>query len=236
MPARGAFRDDPWARLAWLLPTAVSISVAAIVGFLALLSGPPIPPRLPAPVEVEVVELPPAAPAEPEPPPPLPPRAEPQPPPIEEPEPPPPEPQIELAPPPSPPPPAPPPRRPHPPPRTARPSTAAPSSPTPPSAAAPAPAPAVPTGGNTAGARAIYQPLPQIPEELRHRAVELVAVARFRVAPDGSAEVELMTPTPDPAFNRLLLEALRKWRFFPKIESGKPVASAVDIRIPISVR
>lgn len=63
-----------------------------------------------------------------------------------------------------------------------------------------------------------------------------MAVARFHVAPDGSVEVELMTPTPDPAFNRLLLEALRKWRFFPKIESGKPVASAVDIRIPISVR
>jgi protein TonB len=93
-----------------------------------------------------------------------------------------------------------------------------------------------PPSGNTAGARAVYQPLPEVPEELRHRAVELVAVARFRVAPDGSAEVELMTPTPDPAFNRVLLEALRKWRFFPKIEAGKPVASAVDVRIPISVR
>ncbi len=86
------------------------------------------------------------------------------------------------------------------------------------------------------GARAIYRPLPEIPEALRRRAVELVAVARFRVAADGSAEVELIEPTPDPGLNRALLETLKKWRFFPAMEDGKPVASSIDIRIPISVR
>jgi len=86
------------------------------------------------------------------------------------------------------------------------------------------------------GARAIYRPLPDIPEALRRRAIDLVAVARFRVAADGSAEVDLIEPTPDPQLNRALLETLRRWRFFPAIEDGRPAASSLDIRIPISVR
>ena len=85
-------------------------------------------------------------------------------------------------------------------------------------------------------ARAIYRPLPAIPESLRNRTVDLVAVARFRVTAAGSAEVELTQPTTDPDLNRALLETLRRWRFFPAIQAGKPVASTVDIRIPISVR
>jgi protein TonB len=86
------------------------------------------------------------------------------------------------------------------------------------------------------GARAIVKPMPEIPEPLRRHDLDLVAVARFRVAVDGSAQVELIEPTSDPQLNRVLLEALRRWRFFPAIENGKPVASTIDIRIPISVR
>ena len=102
----------------------------------------------------------------------------------------------------------------------------------------PTPAPPVATapasGGNT-GARALYQPLPEITEELRRRAIDLVAVAPFHVAATGSADVELQ-PTPDAALNRALLDTLKKWRFFPALEGGKPQASTIKIRIPISVR
>jgi protein TonB len=86
------------------------------------------------------------------------------------------------------------------------------------------------------GARAIYKPLPEIPETLRRRALEVVAVARFQVAANGSAQVELIEPTSDPDLNRTLLESLKRWRFFPSMQDGKPVASTVDIRIPISVK
>jgi len=34
----------------------------------------------------------------------------------------------------------------------------------------------------------------------------------------------------------MMLETLKKWRFFPAMEDGKPIASSIDIRIPISVR
>jgi periplasmic protein TonB len=94
----------------------------------------------------------------------------------------------------------------------------------------------VPPGGNSMGARAILKPMPAIPDVLRRRALDLVAVARFRVAADGSTQVELIEPTPDPELNRALMDALRRWKFFPAISNGKPVASTVDIRIPISVK
>ena len=86
------------------------------------------------------------------------------------------------------------------------------------------------------GARVLYQPLPEIPEKLRHQKIDVVAIARFRVAANGSAEVELIEPTRDPDLNRALLDSLRRWRFFPGMVEGKPVTSTVDIRIPISVK
>jgi len=237
VPARRAYRDHPWARLPWLVPTAALIALAAIAGFLGLLIGTPAAPLAPVPLEAQVVELPPApaAVSEPqpqaEPPPPIP---EPEPlPPQAEPDPTPPPLLAEPDPPAPPPPPKPTPPRPA---RPARPTHSPPSSSRPPAPAPQQSAPALAPGANTASARAVYQPLPEIPEALRHHAIELVAVARFRVAADGSAEVELVSPTPDPRFNRVLLETLRKWRFFPKIEAGKPVASTLDVRIPISVR
>jgi len=86
------------------------------------------------------------------------------------------------------------------------------------------------------GARAIYKPLPEIPEALRYRNIEVVAVARFSVAASGAAEVDLVEPTSDPDLNRVLVESLKRWRFFPAMQDGKPVASTVDVRIPISVK
>jgi TonB family protein len=78
--------------------------------------------------------------------------------------------------------------------------------------------------------------MPDIPEELRHRKLSLVAVARFQIAADGSATVTLLQATADPGLNAALSSALRNWRFFPAMNSGQPVASTIDIRIPIEVR
>jgi protein TonB len=86
------------------------------------------------------------------------------------------------------------------------------------------------------GARAIYSPLPEIPDTLRRRNLELVAVARFRVAANGNAQVELTQPTSEPELNQALLVSLKRWRFFPAMQAGRPVASTLDIRIPITVR
>src|SRR6185503_14017452 len=94
----------------------------------------------------------------------------------------------------------------------AGPAVTAPSGP--PASASVGAANGLPGGGNL-GARAIVSPLPEIPESLRRRNLDLVAVARFRVAANGNAQVELTQPTSEPDLNRALLESLRRWRFFP---------------------
>ena len=86
------------------------------------------------------------------------------------------------------------------------------------------------------GARAIVRPIPQIPDDLREEAFNAVAVVRFHIAADGTAAFELAKPTPNPTLNRLLLEKLREWRFFPAMREGKPVASNQDVRITFEVK
>jgi protein TonB len=86
-----------------------------------------------------------------------------------------------------------------------------------------------------AAARAIAQPLPELPDDLREQAYQTVATARFVIHADGSVDVELLKPTPNPRLNQLLLEALRKWRFFPALQSGRPVESRQDVRVHFNV-
>lgn len=59
---------------------------------------------------------------------------------------------------------------------------------------------------------------------------------RFLVAADGSVKVELVRPTPDPRFNRFLLETYKKWKFMPAIKNGRPVDSTIDLEVPIEVK
>jgi protein TonB len=228
----GRLEDDARQRLLWVLPAALLLSAVALGAFMRLLTALPDRPPPPPAIEAQVIELP--APT-----PPAPPQAAPPPP---APEPPPPQ----LAPPPEPPPPPKPAPKPEPrprpvtPPPVARPAPpqtqpiAPPAPPPPPAPAAPAPPAAAPSGGHMS-ARAIYRPLPEIPEALRRRNIDVVAVALFRVAADGGAQVELVQGTFDPALNRALTDTLKTWRFFPALEDGKPIASTIEIRIPISV-
>ena len=91
-------------------------------------------------------------------------------------------------------------------------------------------------GGDAGGARAIYAPMPAIPDDLRENALNTVAIAAFKVAVDGSAQVTLVKPTSIPRLNYLLLSTLKEWRFFPAIKNGQPVASQFELRIPITVQ
>lgn len=255
--------EDSWSRLAWQVPLATFLTLVGLMSLLRLLEPSDLPPPAQRPLDVEVAELPPRIvaplPTAPKPvAPPMPPsvrerhRVE-TPPPVE--------PLPSVAP--VAPPPAvdsepvdsarpaikardaivtPPAAEPQP----VAPSTAtsksvqegdrasrAPSE----TARDPVPGPRGESrGGGNTGARAISQPLPEIPEALRHRSIEIIAVARFNVAANGSAQVELTGPTADSELNRALLDSLRRWRFFPAMQDGKPVASTVEIRIPISVR
>jgi hypothetical protein len=82
-------------------------------------------------------------------------------------------------------------------------------------------------------AMAIAQPPPAIPAELSP-AKPVVVVARFHVAADGSATVDLMTPAPDPRLDDALLVAFKDWRFEPASRSGRAVDSSLDYRLTLA--
>ena len=100
------------------------------------------------------------------------------------------------------------------------------------SSASPGTAAAAPEGS---AARVISQPMPSLPDDLREDAYQAIAVARFDIHADGTIEVELSKPTQNPRLNALLLEALRKWRFFPAMQGGHPVESHQDVRVHFNV-
>ncbi|HTW86717.1 MAG TPA: energy transducer TonB [Candidatus Binataceae bacterium] len=91
-------------------------------------------------------------------------------------------------------------------------------------------------GSDNAGARAIYAPTPEIPDDLREETFNAVAVAHFKVAADGTVEVTLTKATENPSLNAILLNTLKQWRFFPAMRNGVAVNAEFDLRIPISVR
>ena len=91
------------------------------------------------------------------------------------------------------------------------------------------------TSSGDATARAIAQPLPELPDDLRDQAYQTVAIARFAIHVDGSVDVELIKPTANPRLNQILLETLRKWRFFPAMQAGHPIESRQDIRVHFNV-
>jgi protein TonB len=91
-------------------------------------------------------------------------------------------------------------------------------------------------GTDNIGARALYAPPPQIPDDLREDVFETVAVAHFHVGFDGDTKVALLQPTSNPRLNVLLLDTLKQWRFFSAIRNGIAVDSDFDVRIPIAVQ
>ena len=95
-----------------------------------------------------------------------------------------------------------------------------------------------PDGGasESIGARALYAPTPQIPDDLRENIFSALAIAHFVVDREGQVQVTLVQPTSNPRLNQVILASLRTWKFFPATRDGIPVASEFDLRIPIAVQ
>ncbi len=91
-------------------------------------------------------------------------------------------------------------------------------------------------GTDTVGARAIYAPVPVIPDDLREDVIQTEAVAHFNVSFDGTSVVTLEKPTSNPRLNQVLLDTLKQWKFFPAVKNGVAIRSSFEVRIPISVQ
>jgi periplasmic protein TonB len=91
-------------------------------------------------------------------------------------------------------------------------------------------------GSDSVGARAIFAPVPKIPDDLREQIFQAEAVAQFTVSYDGTVKVTLIKPTPNPRLNQILIDTLQQWRFFPAVKGGVAIDSVFDLKIPISVQ
>lgn len=225
--------DSPWRRLVWTLPIALAIWLVAIWAFAYFMGKPRERLPEPPPIDTQVIEIPAPTPTgnttpkvKPLPPPPVKPVTPLKPqtpaPPLA------PQPAVE---------------RNSPPVQDEKPAMQSSNLKAPDMPKTPAPlrvqVPPSDTGANltgTSGAQAIVRPMPQIPDELRQEALSASATARFHVATDGTATVELIKPTLNPRLNRLLLNTLKNWRFFPAMKDNKPVISTEDIVIQIDVK
>ena len=236
--------DDPWRRLPWLTPSALLIWALLLSGFAVLLESARHPPESVERLDARLLDIPaeapaglqgapggePEVPAPPAPVPPPPPHVEPKPKPA-------PAPRVKSK-------PAPPPVY------DARGAHTLPAEAVEGAASDLPEAGAVAAGGaasghgggggglgsDSLGARAIYAPVPKIPDDLREDVFETVAVAHFQVTFDGAATVVLAKPTTNPRLNSLLLDTLRQWRFAPAVRNGIAIDSSFDVRIPIAVQ
>lgn len=78
----------------------------------------------------------------------------------------------------------------------------------------------------------VFNPLPQIPDDLREEAFASEAIARFYISDEGAVlRVELIKPCANPKLNLLLLKSLRKWRF-----ASSSTESTQDIRVNFLVK
>jgi periplasmic protein TonB len=235
------YLDEPWKRLAWVAPLSVLVWAMALFGFSLLLKQTAAPPPELKPLEARIIELPtvgglqggpaaahPVAPAKPTP------QVQPKRKavPIDHPRKPRVIPRVIPEVPPSP--------------FGTKKSTENPAAPPPKAASGGNEGAGVPGGKNSGtgsgmgsdsvGARAIYAPVPKIPDDLREDALEALAVAHFYVSYEGKAEVSLVTPTSNPRLNQILLDTLKQWRFFPAMKNGSAIDAQFDVRIPITVQ
>lgn len=90
------------------------------------------------------------------------------------------------------------------------------------------------TGGS--GPRAIYSPVPNIPDDMRDEVMQATAVARFHVGRDGSATVTLIASTEFSELDELIIDTLRKWRFHPAVKNGVAIDSEAEVRLRITVQ
>ena len=79
--------------------------------------------------------------------------------------------------------------------------------------------------------RPILQPAPQYPYELRQKKIEGTVSVLFIVDETGRVVNPKIETSPNPGFERPVLEALRQWRFEAAVRGGKKVAARM--RIPI---
>jgi len=74
---------------------------------------------------------------------------------------------------------------------------------------------------------------PEYPPRAKQRGIEGYVDLMFTIGPAGTVEsAQVLASTPPLVFDEAALRAVRRWRYQPQIENGKPVArSGVKVRL-----
>jgi len=90
-------------------------------------------------------------------------------------------------------------------------------------------------GISNAQIRPFIYPAPEYPKHLKNAKVEGKAVVRVHVNELGSVSDPAVKEASDPDFGRAALEAVRQWRFLPRMKEGQPLETNVDVPFVFSL-
>ena len=77
---------------------------------------------------------------------------------------------------------------------------------------------------------------PEIPESLKTDELKTFVRVRVHVAPDGSFEVVLRTSSHSPEVDKIVLDALKKWKWKPALKDGEPVESTSLFKFEFEIK
>lgn len=84
----------------------------------------------------------------------------------------------------------------------------------------------------SAAARPLLGPQPEYPKNLRRKGVEGKASLSLALDAGGHVTEASLVEATDALFGEAALKVIRQWRFLPKVEAGKAVASKVRFEMP----
>ncbi len=77
---------------------------------------------------------------------------------------------------------------------------------------------------------------PEIPENLKSDSLKAFVRVKVHIQPDGSFEVILRTSSNNSEVDRLVLDALKKWKWKPALLEGEPVESTKLFKFEFEVK
>lgn len=102
-------------------------------------------------------------------------------------------------------------------------------------APAPAPPPVKPTGPSR-DAEPTYKVDPTIPDSLLSQEFKKSVRVRVHILPDGTFTVELRQTCGNPDVDKLAIDALKRWKWKPKLVDGVPTEDTQTFRFEFEVR
>lgn len=111
-----------------------------------------------------------------------------------------------------------------------------PPPPSPTSPPAPTPPPAPKPKGPSRDAEPVSTVQPTIPEELLSQNFKKSVRVRVHIAPDGSFTVELRQTCGNADVDKLAMDALRRWKWRPKLVDGEPQPDTQTFRFEFEVK